>query len=50
MELQANQQQAMLEQQMILDEKEQTNNQYNNMQEQAVEQYNNLVNAVGGQV
>lgn len=48
MELQANQQQAILEQQMIVDEKNETNKQYDNMQTQAIEQYNNLVNTVGG--
>ena len=47
MELRANQQQAMMEQQMILDER--TDKQLNNMQSQAQQQYDNLVNAVGGE-
>lgn len=49
MELQANQQQAMMEQQMILDEQKQTNSEFNNMQSQAQQQYDELVNVVGGE-
>lgn len=48
MEMQANEQQAKLEQQMIIDEKQQTDNEYNSMQAQAENQYNELVNVVGG--
>lgn len=48
MEMQANEEQARLEQQMIFDQKRQMDNEYNNMQSQAESQYNELVNALGG--
>ena len=49
MEMRANQMQAQIQQQMILDEQQNTDNQYNNMQSQAQQQYDDLVNAVGGE-
>lgn len=49
MELKTNQQQAMIEQQLILDEKEQIENEYNNMESQANQVYNDLANTLGGQ-
>lgn len=48
MEMQANEQQARLEQQMILEQRQQMDNEYNNMQSQAEGQYDELVNALGG--
>lgn len=48
MQMKMNEEQAKLEQQLIMDEKAQEDNEYNNMQSQADEKYGNLVNAVGG--
>lgn len=48
MEMQANEEQARLEQQMILEQRQQMDDEYNSMQSQAEGQYNELVNALGG--
>lgn len=49
MQMEANKGQAMLEQQMLLDSKQEEDNQYNDMQSEADNQYNDLINIVGGE-
>lgn len=49
MQMEANKGQAILEQQMLLDSKQEEDNQYNDMQSEADNQYNDLINIVGGE-